>query len=209
MRFAALLCAGMLCACAGSLQAETLTFDDLTTTGPPVPNGYHGLNFNNFYVETLQFDSTRGYNGYTNGTVSPSSVIYNGFANPASFSAVSGTLTLDSFYLTAAINNGLTVTVTGALNGVVEETAVFEVSTMGPTLETLDWANIDTVNFVSSGGVQDPRTVGNFKSGAQFALDSLTINQPASTGVTPEPSSLALFGTGVLGLVGAARRRLA
>ena len=185
--------------------ATTLTFDDLTSALSAVPNGYNGLNFNNFEVNTLANEQP---SGYVNGTVSPSSVIFNGFGNPASFSATSGTFTLNSFYLTSAINDGLTVVTTGLLGGVVEDTETFNVSTFGPTLETLGWTGIDTVSFVSSGGTPDPVAALHY-GGTQFVLDNVTISATAPVTVTPEPSSFALLGTGILGVAGMMKRRFA
>ena len=171
--------------------ATTLTFDDLTSALSAVPNGYNGLNFNNFEVNTLANEQP---SGYVNGTVSPSSVIFNGFGNPASFSATSGT--------------GLTVVTTGLLGGVVEDTETFNVSTFGPTLETLGWTGIDTVSFVSSGGTPDPVAALHY-GGTQFVLDNVTISATAPVTVTPEPSSFALLGTGILGVAGMMKRRFA
>ena len=45
------------------------------------------------------------------------------------------------------------------------------------------------------------------KSTDELETGSLTLDSSIMTGQTPEPSTLALFGTGVLGLAGAARRK--
>lgn len=207
MRFLPLVAAVTLFSSMRISYATTLTFDDLTSALSAVPNGYNGLNFNNFDVNTLANERP---SGYVNGTVSPSSVIFNGFGNPASFSATSGTFTLNSFYLTSAINDGLTVVATGLLGGVVEDTETFDVSTFGPTLETLGWTGLSAVSFVSSGGTPDPTAVAsNYQAGTQFVLDNVTINATVPVTVTPEPSSFALLGTGILGIAGMMRRRFA
>jgi hypothetical protein len=161
-------------------STQTLTFDSLVDSGfgTPIPDGYGGLTWDNFGVlnTTALANEGAGDNGYLNGTVSAPNVAFNEFGNPASFSAVSGTFTLESFDLTAAWNNGLDVLVEGLLNGVVVDSTNLFVNTGGPTLETLDWSGLDEVYFASSGG-----TPAGFPGGfgEQFALDNLTLSTAA------------------------------
>jgi hypothetical protein len=162
---------GSLVAFAASSQATTITFDDLTDNGggTPIANGYQGLNWTNFDVLNTSLYSTPS--GYQNNTVSAPNVAYNGFGSPAVIS--NNTFTLNSFYLGAAWNDGLQVTVTGLLNGVTLGTTTFAVSTTGPAvLETLNWTGINEIDFSSAGGVPH----GYKGSGTQFVLDNLTIN---------------------------------
>jgi autotransporter passenger strand-loop-strand repeat protein/autotransporter-associated beta strand protein len=154
---------------------ETITFDDLADggTGTQIPNGYDYLNWNNFYIlNTPASYNNYAASGYINGTVSAPNVAFNAYGNPPSFSALSGSFTLDSFYLTAAWYDGLNVLVEGLKNGVVVDSATLVVNTGGPTLETLNWSGINQVYFASSGGTQNLNFSG---SGEHFALDNLTV----------------------------------
>jgi hypothetical protein len=195
-------------AASGSALADLLTFDDLqppNDQGSPLPTIYHGLKWGNFFfVDSSLREKEEPGTGYKHGTISPNNVALNGFGNPASFTSVGGTaFILDSFYLTGAFNNDLDVTVTASRLGVVLDTTTLIVSTTGPTLETLNWTGIDTLQFSSSGGT--PHN-GVFQ-GTQFALDNLTIDESAPSPV-PEPQTLVLVGSGALAVLGAARRRL-
>jgi hypothetical protein len=171
--------------------ASTLTFDDI---GGDVPNGYGGLNWSNFGSYNT---SQATQSGYVNGVVSPTNVIYNGYGSPAEVSS-STPFNLNSIYLTAAWNNGLTVDVTAYLAGQQVESTTFTLDTNGPTLETFDWKNIDRVRFVSSGGTH----AGYSGYGLQFAVDNMTINN-----AVPEPTTVALLSLGLLGFR-ASRRKL-
>lgn len=189
-----------------SASATTLNFDDLTTGLVPLPSTYQGFSFSNFYVNTL---STAFPSGYVNGTVSPSSVIYNAYGLDASFStADNSAFTLNDFYLTAAINNGLSVAITGSRNGATLFSNTFMVSTLSSTRELVDWAGIDTVSFSSSGGTIDPTAGLVYVPGTQFVLDNVRVNEsptPVMTG-TPEPGTITLLGTGLAGLTVLRRR---
>ncbi len=179
--------------------ASTIDFDDLNPSeaGDLVSNSYNGLNWNNFYV--LNNGGQYSSPGYVNGIVSSSNIVFNGFGDPAGFSS-STAFTFNSIYLTAAWNDGLTVDITGYLNGNQVDFASLIVDTTGPTLATLDWSNIDSVVFSSHGGTPATSIFG----GTHFAADNLKINETVAS--VPEPLTLGLFSIGLLG-IGAIRRR--
>jgi hypothetical protein len=186
---------------ASPASATTINFDDLGGYETPISNGYAGLNWNNWFV----LDGT-GFepSGYVNGVVSKENVAYNAYGDPATFSAQKGSFTLNSFYLTAAWNNNLDVTVRGydAANALVDK-ASFQVSTSGPTLERFNWTNLASVTLSTSGGVP----AGYNGGGTHVALDNLTINSSVS-GV-PEASTwvMMLAGFAGLGFVGYRRNK--
>jgi len=116
-------------------NADVLTFDELTPAfnGTLLANGYHGINWNNIYVAN---GTPFGGTGYQTGVVSGPNMIFNGAGVDASFSAVSGTLTLNSFYLTEAWPGvNITVVVQGLLAGNVVNTATFTPTAAGLRLK--------------------------------------------------------------------------
>jgi hypothetical protein len=199
---AGLLMGASLAFTASSAGAVTINFDDLGN-GASISPGYNGFSWSNFFaLNAVQF-ANDGPSGYTNGNVSPSNVAYNGFANPASFYASNqaNDFTLNSFYLTGAWNNGLSVLVQAFDNGNLVNSTTLIVSTLSPTLFTLNWSGIDSVLFTSFGGI----SAGYRGAGAHFALDNLTVNGAVSA--VPVPAALPLLLTGLGGLVALGRRR--
>jgi hypothetical protein len=189
--------------------ALTITFDDLTDTslgfgGTTIANGYQGLNWTNWNVlNTAYFAANFGPNGAQPGTVSPPNVAFNPNGGEAIFSSTTP-FTLNTADLTAVWNDGLQVTVNGLLNGVQVDTTTLSPSATAAMLETFNWAGINEVDLLASGGTQH---VGYSGAGTQVALDNLTITSSQVT--TPEPSSLAIVGAGLAGLGLACRRRKA
>lgn len=159
----------LLCA-AGNSLATIITFDDLPFTGPtgatPVPNGYGGLNWNNFgELDGLSLPTSYGYH---TGVVSPNNVAYNFFGEPATISDPSGVFDLESAYLTFALNldSSLNVEVRGYNGAALLYDNTYTVTRSGPTLVDFNYAGVNKVTFSSS------------PEGQEFAMDNVDITVP-------------------------------
>lgn len=195
----ALLTLALLALPVMALPAQTtLTFDDIGCGFCLIPNGYGGLNWNNFGV--VNSTTYAPNSGYQAGTTSGQYVAFNGSGVPASMTQGSDPFAFNSGQFTSAWNDNLNLDVTGYVGGVPTYFASYTLSATAPTLLTFNWANVSEVDFIASGGTQHSGYVG---SGTEFALDDLTINSSA----VPEPASTALLGTGLIGLYGVIRRR--
>ncbi len=189
-----LLILGLAFALVGVAGADVLTFDNLpaTTYGSPIPNGYGGLGWSNFYYLTT---SIYPYNpsGYLNGTVSGTNVAYNAYGNAAQI--ISGpTFVFNSAYFTGAWNDGLQVEVQGYLNGNKIASSIFTVNTSGPSFETFGWT-VDHLYFSASGGTFNSNFPYGNGGGPWFAMDNFNY-----TPAVPEPASMVLLGSGLLAL---------
>ena len=78
--------------------------------------------------------------------------------------------------------------------GYVGGTPTFSTLIGFPGVREFNWENLSQVSFLT------------LTTGAQFKVDDLTITEQTST--VPEPASVALFATGLLGLVPMTRRKL-
>jgi len=163
-------------------SATVLTFDSLVGQAL-VPNGYGGFTWNNmYYLNGVNYGA-----GYGNGVVSPPNVAYNGYAQDASISMAGG-FNFDGAYFTAAWNDE-NVEIIGTLGGNPVFDDTFAIYYAGPIWYSFGGANVDYVVFKSLGG-------------SQMAIDNLTYNS------IPEPGTLMLVGTGLLGVLGTLRRRM-
>jgi hypothetical protein len=182
-------------------SARVVTFDDLPDNSlyNRFLNPYAGFDWSS----NFRYMSGADYpypSGYQSGVVSAPNVAFNANGKQVSFSRRMP-FELDSFDLTAAWRDGLEVTVTGYLNGVMVDSTTLIVNTTGPTKETFDW-DVNKVVFDSFGGV----SVGF--NGYQFVLDNVTVSPvPGSSArfdsfaAVPESSTwaLMLLGFGWLG----------
>jgi hypothetical protein len=193
-------CAALVLLAAPAASAQLITFDDLPGDGSSISNGYAGLNWSNFGDASGPFAfSIFGPSGYSNGVVSPENVAFNDNGGPATISVAPGsTFALNSGYFTGAWNDGLNVEVVASLLGTTVDEVSFTANTSGPTLETFNFAGIDSVTFISSGGTQNP-AFSDF--GEQFVLDNLQVN------AVPEPTTFALTALGAVAMVVARLRR--
>jgi hypothetical protein len=186
-------------------QATVLTFDDIAPVSnfDDIPNGYGGFNWDNFSYLNGSSPEIPRRTGYDNGRVSGDYVAFNGGGDPAVVS--DSVFDFNSAYLTAAWNDGLSVTVEGLKSGATLYSKTVVVDTTQPTLINFDYFGVDQLRFTSFGGVE-PDYLLDQGSGTQFTLDNFTFNEKATS--VPEPTLLpALLVVGTLSAGSALRRK--
>jgi hypothetical protein len=150
-------------------------FDDLGD-GSLIPNGYFGLNWNNFYA--LNGVTYVGNpSGYQAGVISRNNVAYNAFGSPANITSPTP-FNLFSAWVTAAWNDNLTFEVKGLVNGVLTYDQIYILSATTPQFLTFDMLGVTEVDFITSGG-----TAHYGGNATHFAMDDLTVTfDPAQPG---------------------------
>jgi hypothetical protein len=196
------VCLNLLVFSAVSARSQTvITFDDTPVpfSGTNIPNGYQGLNWNNFGLAnpSLQFNGVR--NGYYYGMVSLSNDAFNDFAYPAEIDSAGTNFNFLSTYLTGAWNSNLIINVEGFRSGaLVYDTAVVAAAT-NATLFTFNYLDIDRLYFDAFGGAY----AGFGGEGPVFVMDNFMFE------FIPEPSTFLLAALGAVSLVAFLRRKRA
>ncbi|HUD48046.1 MAG TPA: choice-of-anchor tandem repeat GloVer-containing protein, partial [Candidatus Baltobacteraceae bacterium] len=146
-----------------------ITFDNLIGTHLPVPNGYFGLTWSNFYyLNGVDYGEP---SGFTAGVVSTNNIAYNNGGTPAAVSA-SAPFNFVSGYLTAAWNDNLQVEVKGYNGAALIYDNTYILSATTPTLIMFNYMGVTSVQFSSSGGTVHPGYAGG---GSQFVMDNVTV----------------------------------
>lgn len=193
---------------AQSAKTKTLDFEDLRR--PPTEEEfafewmvrYGGLNWSNLFGFDYHYTSWDFLGAATSGTIAVGGVLGE-ISSPHRFNFYSA-------YFMGAHRNGLQLNITGyrGSTAVYLRTLLLNTHINDPaTFAQLNFRNIDRIQFSSSGGVQDPifAELSPFSvvaQGEQFAMDDVTYS------VTPEPATLLLLGSGLVGLGFIAHRRM-
>lgn len=132
-----------------------ITFDDITnstdTPGFPIPNGYHGLNWQNVQVLDGDTFSNPG-TGYKSGVVSHPYLAFDPYGGSMNItSANTSTFTLNSFYSCAVwYDNDVTLEIIGSKSGTVLYTKSLILSMQKKAFIELNWSGIDNIYLNSS-----------------------------------------------------------
>jgi len=201
---AALLCTWLFLA-SGVASAGTYGFDNLPVATAP-PSGYAGITTWDDSFEVVARDCC-GDSGYLFNNVSPNNEIFDYNERAELGGRGDPTFTLTSFYVGAAWNDCEDLQVVGLLDGVQvgNDNILLVISSTGPAqFVSLNWSGINEVDFSPYGGVNH----GWNGIGEMFIIDDLCINGNCSVGTTtPEPPTIAMFGSGVCLCFGVLRRK--
>jgi len=185
-------------------QTNLVCFDDLTTdtylngrvmnsVAVPLPGGYGGLNWNEFFAVDGNYYSTflgQGAAGYYNAVISPNNetITMGSSTNPTTGDITAdAAFSLDSGYFTALYMNGLNLEVQGYNGANLLYDQTYQLGFGRPDYIQINMSGITDAHFISSGGTLADLIDG---PGESFAMDNLTIS------LTPEPSTVALLSLG-------------
>ncbi|WP_198402743.1 hypothetical protein [Methylomonas koyamae] len=181
----------------GRADAGVLHFDDVTADAEAaIADGYAGLNWTNFWVQNPQLGQVANFDsGFYHGVVSADYGAFNADGGPAGIWSNS-LFDFRSGYFASASRWGMQITANGYRDGNLLYQQQLLVNTDAAQFFSLNFAGIDSLEFVASGGEE------YLGAGFHFTLDNADIAAPV-----PLPAAAWLLGSALAGLLGLQRRK--